>query len=180
MVALTLEQERMDKIFDIYFDVSDILRSDVASLLDTRDDDSPSWRRGFIRAVVPLIEGLTYSYLSICHAAPELSAKERTKVDPNQRNSTAKRIKMALSAIYRQLHITPAPDFSGETWKDAQTLFSARDNLMHPKTVGCLTFTEVEWERIYRGSVWLIAEFFRLPDLLERRFRDVAGDMACQ
>ena len=172
---LSPEQQKMDAIFDAFFAVSDILREDVSSLLDSKFDENPIWRRAFIRAVAPLIEGLAYSYLSICHINPDLTPEDREKVDPDQKSKTSVRIKTALESIYRQLNISPPPDFSRQDWTDAQRMFSARDSLMHPKTIDCLTYTEDDWKRIYDGSVWLLGEFFRLPDLLGRKFGSEAG-----
>ena len=164
----------MDAIFDAFFSVSNILREDVSSLLNSRDDKNPVWRRAFIRAAAPLIEGLSYSYLSICHANPDLTPEDRDKVNPKKRLTTSKRIETALESIYRQLNIFPEPDFCRQDWKDAQRMFSARNSLMHPKTIDCLIYTEADWKRIYNGSVWLLGEFFRLPDLLARRFGNEA------
>ena len=172
--ALPTAQQKIDAILDAYFAVSDILREDVSSLLDSKIDENPIWRRAFIRAVAPLIEGLTNSYLSICHINPDLTPEDREKVDPDKKLKTSARIKTALESIYRQLNISPAPDFSRQGWKDAQRMFSARDSLMHPKTIECLTYKEDDWKRIYDGSVWLLGEFFRLPDLPGRTSENAA------
>jgi len=137
---LTPEQQKMDSIFENYFEVSDLLSADVSALLDSRNDDDPVWRRAFIRAIVPLIEGFAYSFLSICYANPDLTSDERQKVDPDRRAVTSVRIKAALKSIFGQIDISPAPDFSGQDWANARSLFKARDALMHPKTPRVRTY----------------------------------------
>jgi len=42
--------------------------------------------------------------------------------------------------------------------------------LMHPKGPESLEFAENDWEQIYDGAVWLLGEFFRLPDLMQSKF----------
>ena len=165
-----IAQKRMEDIFDAYFAMSDSLRDDVSYLLDRRQDCNPVWRRAFIRAVVPLIEGLTYSYLCICHADPNLSADERVELDPNRKQATSDRIKLCLNSIFSVLDIAPAPDFSGKGWCNARRLIGARDMLMHPKGPESLEFGESDWKQIYDGTVWLLGEFFRLPDLMQSKF----------
>ncbi len=167
---LTAEQLRMDEIVDNYLAVSELLRNDVSALLEQRNDDDPVWRRAFIRSVVPLIEGFAYSFLSICHANPELGAERREELDPDRKGATPARVKLALEAAYRQFGISPAPDFSNHGWQCARKLFAARDGLMHPKAPKSLVYADAHWLKILEGATWIMRELFRLPELMHAKF----------
>ncbi len=171
---LSAAQREMDAIFDSFFEISDSLRDDVSFILDMPAQDTAVWRRAFIRTVVPLIEGLAYCYLRISHADRELSPEGKEKLNPDRKQSTPDRVKSALLSIFTKLHVSPKPDFSGIGWANAKRLMRSRDALMHPKTPESLNFSESDWNRIYAGAIWILGEFFRLPELLGKKFSDNA------
>jgi hypothetical protein len=69
-------QQRLDEAVDNYLRISNLLRDDLIALLDV-EDETPAWRRNFVRVGAALIEGHTHCLREISLVA---MACEPTKI----------------------------------------------------------------------------------------------------
>ena len=166
-------QERMDQAFDNYLRLSDVLRSDMAALLDAGNEDA-TWRRNFIRAAGALTEGLGHCLREIAAigldcVAPELQNDEREVLLSESNFSSADRIKFTLRAAHKMFGLNPSPDFGGLGWIKAATFLQKRHSLMHPKTIEDTDVSDTTWETCREGIVWLSEQMFAVPRLLHEK-----------
>jgi len=166
-------QKQFNNAFGNYLDMSDILREDISMLLDI-DDDSVAWRRNFIRASFPLIEGFCHCYREMCTVALHTDALSLTeneeKVIKDERSfSFSDRYKYTLRAAYKLFEIQPLPDFGLEWWPKAQSAMNRRDRIMHPKTLEDLHMSESEWSEIHEGLRKTVSELFKFPEHVLRK-----------
>ncbi len=62
--------EQLTKAVDNYFELAEILRGDLTAAMDV-EDESPEWRRNFLRASAAMIEGYIYCLSEMCGIALE-------------------------------------------------------------------------------------------------------------
>lgn len=172
----TSPQQRMDAAFDNYFELSKILQADIDALLDG-ENDTQHWRRNFVRASVPIIEGYAHCLRDMCAVsfecvAPEIT-KEEVEVLRSEKNfDTNDRIKLTLRAAYKLFELAPAPNFGGNEWRSAQRVLGKRHLLMHPKTPTELEVPDDLWKEIRESVTWLMEQLFNFFSLLQRKHGD--------
>ena len=162
-------QDRMNKAFEDYFDVTSELRSDVEIFLDAIDsslikDSDIRWKRNFVRALVAVIEGHSYMLRQIAATEleckhQELSKKEQKALISGDDFNIPERIKYTLSGSYKVFGFPP-PDFGTTDWENAQECLAWRNALTHPKTPADLERTSDSWKRIDSGLTWLLKQHF--------------------
>ena len=163
----------MDRAFENYFALSDILREDLAAHL-RNESNSPHWRRNIIRVSASLIEGYAHCLRDMCAVsfecvAAEISAKE-TKVLRSERNFEAnERIKVTLRVAYKLFELQPAPDFGGPEWLRAQRILRKRHLLMHPKSPDDLAIPDQLWIELRDDVSWLIEQLFNFATALQAK-----------
>jgi hypothetical protein len=166
-------QERMDAAFDNYFALSNELREDLASLLDS-ESDSQHWRRNYIRVSASLIEGYAHCFREMCLVsfeciAPEITAKEEQALISEKGLSANERIKSTLKIAYKLFELQPAPNFGGPEWFRAQRVLEKRNLLMHPKTSADLYISDELWSELRDDSAWLIERLFNFVSELQNK-----------
>ena len=166
-------QKRMDAAFDNYFELSKILQADMNALLDG-ENDSEHWRRNFIRASAPLIEGYAHCLREMCavsfeRIAPEITKKEAEVLKSEKGFDANDRIKLTLRAAYKLFELAPAPNFGGNEWPRAQRVLNKRHLLMHPKTSADLHISDELWKEIREDVSWLFEQLFNFFSLLQRK-----------
>lgn len=164
-------QERMDEAFDNYFEMSDLLREDLAALLQNQDQRQ-HWKRNFIRTCAALFEGYTHCLRDICAIsfeceAPELPEKEMAALRCEERLAADARIRLTLRAAYRLFELDPLPEFGDQGWSRAQRIFQKRHLLMHPKTPQDLVVEDEHWVQMHYGASWLLRQFTQFFVLLQ-------------
>ena len=164
----------MDAAFDNYFELSKILQADMNALLDG-ENDTPHWRRNFIRASASLIEGYAHCLRDMCAVsfecvAPEITKKESEVIRSEQGFDANDRIKFTLRAAYKLFELAPAPNFGGKEWPRAQRVLGKRHLLMHPKTPDDLHVSDEQWKEIREDVTWLIEQLFSFFTLLEQKY----------
>jgi len=166
-------QERMDAAFDNYFALSDILREDLAALLDS-ESNSQHWRRNYIRVSASLIEGYAHCFREMCAVsfecmAPTISQKE-TEVLRSERTFDAnERIKLTLRVAYKLFELQPAPDFGGMEWPRVQRVLAKRHLLMHPKSPADLEVSDDLWNELHQDVAWLVEQLFNFIAELHKK-----------
>lgn len=167
-------QELMDAAFDNYLKLSDLLRDDLAALLDT-ESESQHWRRNYIRVSASLIEGYAHCLREMCAVsfecvAPEIGKKE-TEVLRSERSFDAnERIKLTLRVAYKLFELQqPAPNFGGPEWPRAQRVLAKRHLLMHPKTPADLEVSDNLWNELRGDVTWMIEQLFNFISALNEK-----------
>jgi hypothetical protein len=165
-------QVQMDAAFDRYFEMSAVLKNDLASILDS-DDGSQSFRRNFVRAACALSEGHLSCFRGICAIGLEtgpgdLTADEVKALQDERAMTASDRTKFTLRATYKMLKLPDSPSFSDSGWASAQLLLTKRDVLMHPKCMSHLLVADGEWGKIKEGTQWLFAKLFGVVIQLAR------------
>ena len=117
-------QQRMDAAFGNYFKLSKALQADMNALLDGKND-TQQWRRNFIRASAPLIEGYAHCLRDMCAVsfecvAPEITDKEAEVLRSEKGFDANDRIKFTLRAAYKLFELAPAPDFGAQRLASGQ------------------------------------------------------------
>ncbi len=166
-------QKKMDKAFDNYFTITEILKSDILFLIEL-DDDNNSGRRNYIRTLTPLIEGYSSCFREIASIglecnSPVISNKERQVLKEESKFGAADRIKLTLKATYKMFELVPVPDFGGNNWENAKVAITKRGALMHPKSALDLEISESSWLVIRNGLFWLTKEHFEITRLLQEK-----------
>lgn len=164
MNASPTPQAKLDAAFDNYFELSDVLRSDLVALLDA-ESDSQQWRRNFIRVAASLIEGYTHCLSDMCKVsfeceAPTISEKQAEAIRSERKFGAAERLKLTLSAAHTIFELAPAPSFRGKQWQSAKSVFAKRNLLMHPKTAVDLEISDASWSTLRDGVTWLVEQVF--------------------
>lgn len=167
-------QQKMDAAFDNYLGLTNELRKDLESLLDS-ESDSQAWRRNFIRVTAVLIEGHVHCLREICRVsfeceAPEISKKESDVLVAERDPSMQNRIKRTLRAAHNLLELQPAPNFGGKEWPSAQRVIEKRHLLMHPKSIADLDIPDEIWPSLREGAIWLIEQFFNFMAAVQSRY----------
>ena len=98
-------QQKMNAAFDNYFALSSMLQKDVSALLDGRNDTT-QWKRNFIRASLPLIEGYAHCLREMCAVsfdciAPPINAKEKDVLLNEKKFGTSERLKLTIKTSYK-------------------------------------------------------------------------------
>lgn len=165
-----MPQEQMDAAFDNYFVLSDILREDLVSLLNS-ESDSQHWRRNFIRVSSSLIEGYAHCLREMCAAGLEsiVNNKEAEVIRSEQGCSANERIKRTLRCAYKLFELQPAPNFGGAEWPRAQRVLRKRHLLMHPKTPADLEISDSLWAELRHDVTWLIEQLFNFIAALQAK-----------
>jgi hypothetical protein len=166
-------QKRMDAAFDNYFALSDILREDLAVLLDS-ETDSQHWRRNYVRVGAALIEGCAHCLREMCVVsfeclAPTISPKETKVLHSEQSFDANKRIKYTLRVAYKLFGVQPTPNFGGQEWQRAQRIFGRRHLLMHPKCPADLEIPDDLWDELREDVTWMIERLFDFIALLQKK-----------
>ena len=166
-------QQEMDRAFDNYLALSDLLRSDLEALMEG-ESRSPSWRRNFIRITAALVEGYAHCFRQMCavssHSeAPAISTKERAVILDEAGFDTTDRLKLTLRAAYKLFDLTPVPHFGGQDWAKAQLALDKRHKLMHPKTPEDLAVPDESWEELREGVIWMLEQLFNFIAMLKKK-----------
>jgi hypothetical protein len=166
-------QRQMNKAFDNYLALSDVLREDLSALLDTELDSQAS-QRNFIRAAAAMIEGYTHCIREMCLVglqcdAPTLTANEVAALKSERGVDTNDRYKLTVRAAYKMFDLSPHPDFGGEQWARAQEVLNKRHLLMHPKLPDDLEIPISKWPAIKDDVAWLMQQLFEFVALLQKK-----------
>jgi hypothetical protein len=167
------QQERMDAAFENYLELSEVLREDMLAL-HAAELDSQHWRRNYVRLSAVLIEGYASCFREMCVVsleceAPVISQKEREVLLSERSFNANERIKLTLRAAYKLFEIRPAPNFEGPEWVRAKRILEKRHLLMHPKTAEDLMISDVLWNELRDGAIWLIEQFFAVIAALQTK-----------
>jgi len=174
MVSAAKLQARFDRAFDNYLVLTNLLREDMESMLETRSA-SLQWRRNSIRAASALLEGHAHCLRQLCAVgllcnAPPLTSKERSVIEEERAFDTCERMKLTLRAAYKLLSLQPTPDFGGKQWQRAQRLLRKRHRLMHPKRPSDLGVSNRTWSEMRAGMTWLMQQFFDYLALAQAKY----------
>jgi hypothetical protein len=166
--------EQLTTAFDNYFAMSEILRDDLIAALNV-EDESPAWRRNFLRATVVLVEGHTHCLREICLVGlacnpPEISDKETRALRSEKEFSAIDRFKYTLRATYKIFALQPTPDFGDIHWARATMALRKRDSLIHPKYPTDLEIPAELWSEIHAGITWLMKQLFNFTALLQEKY----------
>jgi len=168
-----MPQDRMDAAFDNYVALTNLLREDLVSLLDS-ESNSLHWRRNFIRVSASLIEGHVHCLreiwvVSFDCLAPSIHPKEAEALCSEGKFSANERLKFTLRAAYKLFELQPAPNFGGLEWCRALRVLEKRHLLMHPKNPADLHVSKHLWADLYSGVTWLIEQLFTFISALEKK-----------
>lgn len=163
----------MDAAFDNYLELSSIMRTDLAALLDS-ETDSQSWHRNFIRVSASLIEGYAHCFREMCAVsfeciAPDLNLKEREVLCSERNFSANERIKRTLRLAYILFELELAPNFGGPEWPRAQRVLLKRHALMHPKTPTDLEVPNELLLELHDDVTWLVEQLFNFVAALNEK-----------
>lgn len=169
----------MDAAFDNYFQLSNILQTDMYVLLDG-ENDSQHWRRNFLRASSSLIEGYAHCLREMCAVsfeciAPEINRNESEVLQSESGFDANERIKLTLRVAYKLFQLEPAPNFGGNEWFRAQRVLSKRHLLMHPKTPVDLEVPDDFWDEMRDDVAWLVEQLFNFFSLLQQKYGGELG-----
>jgi hypothetical protein len=156
-------QTRFEAAFDNYLKLTELLRSDLEAMFESKSK-SLEWRRNFVRAATALLEGHAHCLREMCavglrYDTPALTKKERSVIADERDFDSNDRIKLTLRAAYRLFGLEPLPDFSGHEWLRAQRVFRKRHRLMHPKRPRDLGMSDRTWLEMRRDIAWLMKQF---------------------
>lgn len=166
-------QAELDEVFGNYFEVSKMLQNDISFLYE-HQDDSESWRRNFIRAVIPLIEGYCHSFreaakIYLATGGP-LNEKQSQAVLEERANSAEERIKLNIKTAHIVLvDEATSTNFGDGNWELAKEAIAKRGALMHPQSKEDLHLGNEKWSRIYQGIQWLCEQVFGIYSTLHER-----------
>ncbi len=97
-----------------------------------------------------------------------VSKAEESLIMDRRAKNAGERIKLAIRLSYRLTGDDHQPDFTGSDWVKAKEAINKRHQLMHPKSVDDLQFSDTEWQRIYEGIDWLQKTEFRFIEAMDR------------
>ena len=149
-------QKQMTIALDNYLAISPILQADMIALLDC-ETETQQWRRNFIRVSASLIEGYAHCLRELCavsfkcSAMPKLNKKETKVIESEKGFRAVDRIKFSLRDAYKVFELTPAPDFENKTPTD-------------------LELSDVSWNKLYDGAVWIMEQLFKFFSLLQEKY----------
>ena len=163
----------MDVAFDNYISLTNLLREDLVSLLDS-ESNSQHWRRNFIRVSASLIEGHVHCLREICVVsfdclAPSIHPKEAEALCSEGKFSANERLKFTLRAACKLFELQPAPNFGGLEWFRARRVLEKRHLLMHPKSPADLHVLDDLWADIFGGVNWVCEQLFGFVAALEKK-----------
>src|SRR3954469_25572274 len=167
-------QEKIDSAFEKLLNMSEVLREDFNSLLDS-ESESHHWRRNFIRTTAILAEGLSHCLREAC---PESFNCEFSLLNKNEKKvilvpstfEAVDRIKYTLCAAYKFYSLQPLPDFGGISWVQVKDLIKKRNALTHPETPQDLEVSNENWKEYYAGSVWLLEQHFNFLAICQEKY----------
>ena len=167
-------QDKMDAAVDSYLQMADVLSSDVNAVLDQKAE-TEAWRRTFVRTVAALVVGDNFSISQMAAIgletdASKLSPDEVKALTNEKSNSSTDQIKYVLRSTYKMFELEQPPDFRGKEWGLAKKFMDKRNKVMHPKSVADLHISKTEWDDLFEGAKWLIAEHFALIAKMHKKY----------
>jgi hypothetical protein len=170
-------------------EMTSALFADATRCYDALDsEDTPFWRRAFVRSSLAFIEGLTallkqQAFVAECNKIPKvivlgslsvLSGETYTVDD----NGMVRARPIAIPALnnlqfafrsYAEAQGSPFKlDKSGKEWAALRAAIGVRDRIMHPKHLDDLNISDSEIAAIETAVIWLNES---LSKLLEQKAR---------
>ena len=168
-------QTRMNRAFDNYIQVTKCLQADGHHILNS-DARTDSYCRNVIRCMASVIEGYNNCLYEIAvigydgreHLGFEFSGKESKVLSDPQKCSVPDRLKYTLTALRKMLTL-PEINFGTEDWALTQKALRIRNDLVHPKTIEDLQFTDEPFERYRDGLAWIFKQQCETIEIMVER-----------
>ena len=182
----------LGKVFNKWFEVSNLLQEDILNLLDAYKNDwsSQPFRRMFVRACWALIEGEVFRLKQLTLLACDLGGKSLAPDDHvflsevqmlGDDNGVVKRkpaYESTLENLKRTLKITSSkfelgwsPAFDNQGWEQLRRSLDLRDRITHPKFAAELTISDDELDLHRKGFEWFLETILKFQETLQQKYQ---------